>query len=299
MLPAKPAAQIVPRLKSPLVRTVNINERPSCKYRTICIEGSCSVQHVCDLIDWMAKHSMNGYFIQFNYGTIFFRRWYEHRGSNVLKAQPIDAKRISGFTQRVVDAIIRRGMSFERMGHGWTCAALGITGEGGWDKESTDIVPPQKRDWLAQVNAKRELWGGVALNTNLNYGNPAVRSSVVDAIVAYAREHPEVNSMPVALLAGRRHQQPRRAAREPDSTPLGFLCRHAQRARRETHRGRHHHTHRVPGLRRSALGPERSRMKNPGTVPRLIAPDLRARTSRRSASTGHAAAGPWRRRWQG
>ena len=56
---------------------------------------------------------------------------------------------------------------------------------------STVIVPPGKREWLAQVNGKRELWGGVALNTNLNYGNPAVRSAVVDSIVDYARQHPK------------------------------------------------------------------------------------------------------------
>src|SRR6185503_2016353 len=94
---------------------------------------------------------------------------------------------------RIEQEILKRGMNFERMGHGWTCAALGISGEVGWDVSSTEDVPADKRDWLAEVNGKKELWGGITLNTNLNYGNPEVREAITNAIVDYAKANQQVN----------------------------------------------------------------------------------------------------------
>jgi hypothetical protein len=194
--------EIIPKLRSPLKRGLNIAEAPSYRYRTICIEGACSFGHVRDMIDWMAKHGMNSYFIQFHYGTIFFKRWYEHRDSQYLKPERIDAALLDAGVAKIVDEIQKRGMSFERMGHGWTCAALGISGEGGWDVKEQEPIPAEKRDWLAEVNGKRELWGGVALNTNLNYGNPDVRGAMTGAIVDYAKDHPEVNLLHFWLADG-------------------------------------------------------------------------------------------------
>lgn len=184
---------ITPKAKSALLRGVEIDEKASYKYRTICIEGSCSEQHVLDLIDWQAKQMMNGYFIQFHLGSVFFKRWYDHKGSPYQKPEKMTPPMLEKVVGKIEEAIHLRGMNFERMGHGWTCAALGVSGEQGWDKTENTTVPADKVDWLAQVNGKKELWGGVAVNTNLNYGNPAVREAITDAIVQYAREHPEVN----------------------------------------------------------------------------------------------------------
>ena len=52
---------IVPKLKNPIGKRIHVAERASYRYRTVCIEGTASQQHVVDLIDWMAKHGMNGY----------------------------------------------------------------------------------------------------------------------------------------------------------------------------------------------------------------------------------------------
>ncbi len=199
--------EVVPKLRSIVLKGADINETASYRYRTITIEGACSFEHVRDLIDWMAKQQMNGYFIQFHLGTIFFKRWYEHRGSKNLKPESLDQKKLEAGVAGIVREIEKRGMNFERMGHGWTCAALGISGEVGWDVSKSDDVPEEKREWLAQITGKCELFGGITLNTNLNYGNPQVRETMTDAIVEYASENREVKPDP--LLACRRVEQSR------------------------------------------------------------------------------------------
>ena len=189
--------EIIPRIKTSIARGVSINETASYPYRTICIEGACSQQHVIDLIDWMAKHRMNGYFVQFDYGTCFFERWYKHLPNRYMKREKCHPPKI---IERIIRQLQKRSMRFERMGHGWTCAPLNIAAEG-W--ETTNLqLPPSKRHWLAKINGKRQLWRGVPLNTNLCYSNPKVRHSMSDAIVEYAIAHDEVDVLHLWLADG-------------------------------------------------------------------------------------------------
>lgn len=179
--------ELVPHIDSPLHDALSIDEQPSYRYRTICIEGSTSREHVLDLIDWMAKQGMNGYFIQFKHGTIFFKRWYEHRDNPYMQPEPFSQAELEATSQQIIDAVKLRGMSFEHMGHGWTCEAIGVSSEGGWDIQEHPDIPADKRDWLALVNGERKPFGGIMLNTNLDYSRPDVRSAVVDAIVRYCK----------------------------------------------------------------------------------------------------------------
>lgn len=52
----------------------------------------------------------------------------------------------------------------------------------------------------------RGLWHGVPLNTNLCYSNPAVREMVVDSMVEYLAEHPEVDLLHFWLADGSNNQ---------------------------------------------------------------------------------------------
>jgi hypothetical protein len=89
---------------------------------------------------------------------------------------------------------------FHAVGHGWTCEPFGIPGLG-WEYPP-EPVPPEAVQYLALVNGKRELWGGVALNTNLCYSNPDVRRIMVDDIARYAQAHPEVDLLHLWLADG-------------------------------------------------------------------------------------------------
>ena len=191
---------VIPRLRSPVVPGITLAERPSYRFRTVCIEGATSVSHMRDLIDWQAKHGMNGYFLQFHYGLEFFQRWYEHRGSETWNGAPFTIEQAERAVAVLQRELKKRGMTFERMGHGWMCRALGVAGEG-WDTTAAKVRGP-RRNWLAQVNGKRELWDGIALNTNLNYGRPDVRAAITDDVVDYARRNPAVDLLHFWLADG-------------------------------------------------------------------------------------------------
>ena len=189
--------EIIPKLRSPRIRGIDIDEQPDHPYRSICIEGSCSVEHVTGMIDWLTKKGMNGYFIQFHHGSHFFERWYTHAANPEFEKEPYD---IATITRQIVGEITKRGLVFERMGHGWTCIPFGLPGEG-WVKETPKLTPAQTR-LLAKVNGKRELHEGVALNTNLCYSNPTVRRTMAKSVVGYVRENPEVDVVHLWLADG-------------------------------------------------------------------------------------------------
>jgi len=195
---------IVPRLDAPVIAVLPVEERPSYHYRTICIEGACSFEHVRDLIDWQAKHGMNGYFIQFEYGAYFFKRWYEHIGNPAWQGEPFSMEQAREVAAKVIAEIKKRGMSFERVGHGWTCEVLGLPTEG-WEKYTRKLSSAKQKQ-LAQINGKRELFHGVPLNTNLCYSDPKVRAAVTKRIADYAAAHPEVDLLHFWLADGSNNQ---------------------------------------------------------------------------------------------
>ena len=183
---------------------VHVAETPSYRHRGICIEGAVSYEHVHDLIDWMPKVGLNAYFVQFREGFTFFDRWYSHMG------HPTD--QIGGFTIDRARAIVRqvaaeakkRDLVYHAVGHGWTCEPFGIAGLG-WEYPP-EPVPPEAVQYLALVQGKRELWQGIALNTSLCYSNSAVRRIMTDAVVEYARQHPEVDLLHFWLADGANNQ---------------------------------------------------------------------------------------------
>ena len=194
--------RIIPgNLESVIIEGVAIREQASYRYRTICIEGACSFEHVRDLLDWGTKHFLNGYFIQFDYGTCFWERWYKHEGSTCWEGKDdFSVKDAELIVARLIPEINKRGIFLERMGHDWTCRALGVTGEG-WNCQEVALTDEQ-RSMLAEVNGKRELWHKIALNTNLCYSSPVVKKRLVDEVTEYALAHPEVELLHFWLADG-------------------------------------------------------------------------------------------------
>lgn len=192
--------EIIPKLRSVFKNGLKINEVPSYQYRTLCIEGSASVEHVVDLIDWETKHGMNGYFIQFDYGTPFFKRWYNHTDNPLWKGKEFTSEDAKNCTQKVIDEVLKRGLRLERMGHGWTCRAIGIDAEG-WEK-TKNVLSEDKLQMIAQLNGKRELFQGIPANTNLCYSNTLVRNVITDTIVHYIEIHPENDAIHFWLADG-------------------------------------------------------------------------------------------------
>ncbi len=191
------AGEYIPRGAG--LKDVQGSWRPSVRHRGVCIEGAVSRQHVLDMIEWLPRNGCNAYFTQFRESYTFFDRWYSGLDSDRpgVKITPEEAR---DHLRACVDAIRVRGLIYHAVGHGWTCEPFGIAGLG-WDTGDV-VIPDDVQPMLAEVNGQRALWGGVPLNTNLCYSNPAVREIMAQDIVRYAREHPEVHLVHVWLADG-------------------------------------------------------------------------------------------------
>lgn len=191
--------EIIPSVQ-PETMPVSICEAASYRHREICIEGADSYEHVADMIDWIPKNAMNGYFTQFREPLEFFRRWYSHSGNPTMPPEAMSDAEISGIFQKIVGEIQKRGLLYHAVGHSWTCEPFGISGNG-WSSTSSE-VPDTIRPYLAEINGKREYWHGVPLNTNLCYSNPEVRDKITDSMTAYCETHPEIDFLHFWLADG-------------------------------------------------------------------------------------------------
>ena len=191
--------EIVPSLDSPFL-PVSLSERASYDHRGVCIEGAVSYENVRDMVDWLPKLGFNGYFIQFREAYNFFQRWYEHTGNPRLRGRPFSTERAADMTRRLRDEIVKRGLDLHMVGHGWTCEPFGIPGPGWFQHEGP--IPEESRPFLAEIDGVRQLWGGIALNTNLCYGNTETRRTIVQAIVDYAHDNDDANILHFWLADG-------------------------------------------------------------------------------------------------
>jgi hypothetical protein len=195
-----PMGETIPRIADPLRKVVRLQETPSYRHRCICIEGSCSRQHVLDLVDYAAKRGFNAYFLQFRNSYTFFDHWYREErqaGGPPAAFSVEEAEAIHGEIKR---AALDRGLLLHMVGHGWTCEPFGIGGTE-W-RPTTQAIPETTKRFFAQVGGRRELWGGIPLNTQLCYGNPVVRDKMAQAVAEYAGTHPEEQVIHVWLADG-------------------------------------------------------------------------------------------------
>ncbi len=177
---------------------ISVCEKASYRHRAICIEGSVFQKNLNDMIDWVPKAAMNGYFIQFKQPKEFFDRWYSEETPYRAKAE-ISKDDMQAIMMLAEDEIEKRSLLYHGVGHGWTSLAFGIEGTDWYVHEEP---AEEYRELLAEVNGERKLWGGVPLNTNLCYSNPVARERVTDAILNYCKEHQNVSYLHFWLADG-------------------------------------------------------------------------------------------------
>jgi hypothetical protein len=170
---------------------VSVAEAASYRHRGICIEGSVSYDNVLNIIEWLPKVGMNSYFNQFRIPFTFFDHWYGQRDNPGYKNDTVSLDDVAGMVQDHIGEIKKRDLLYHAVGHSWTCEPFGIEGNS-WDVKDYK-VPKEAVKYLAMVNGKRELFGGVPLNTNLCYGNPEVRERMAEAIADYCARNDDVN----------------------------------------------------------------------------------------------------------
>ncbi|MBO3833291.1 MAG: hypothetical protein FGF51_07950 [Candidatus Brockarchaeota archaeon] len=193
--------EFLPSIKKARTDGFEIEETASYDHRGVCIEGAVTPEMVIDFVDWMAKQRLNEFFLQFKTSRYFYNRYYTRKYNPIAETSPeISVDEALKQDARVITELKKRGMIVERVGHGWTCESMGIQGLG-WDPEK-GLIKDEQKELLALVNGKRELFGGIAVNTELCYSNPRAFNMLVDHVVQYALDHPEVDILHFWLSDG-------------------------------------------------------------------------------------------------
>lgn len=173
-------------------RDVEITEMAAKRQRVMCIEGAVSLENVLDMVEWLPKVGMNGYFIQFRDAFIFFDRWYSRRRRILQTGDPFTPEIAAEYVAIVTREVKRRGMLLHRMGHGWHSDPFGVPCHD-WDPVDPATLPKEYLDLCALLKGKRGLCRDIPAFTQMCYSNPYVRKTMVDAVLTYARENPETD----------------------------------------------------------------------------------------------------------
>ena len=197
--PGKAGEKIPKKRLSAEELNVTIRDRASYRHRSMCIEGRVSYEHIYNMIDWLPKVGMNGYFMQFQVPGIFFRRFYNQKNPYFDKID-VDDSDIEHIWCSLEEEIIKRGLNYHATGHGWTCIPFGLPGTG-WDKFEGE-VPENTKQYLAMLDGERRLTHNT-LDTNICYSNKNARDIMNDAIVEYCKAHPAVNYLHFWLADGK------------------------------------------------------------------------------------------------
>jgi len=180
---------------------VQLHERPSYRHRAMCIEGAVSLENVLDMVDWLPKVGLSGYFMQFREGFTFFERWYSHKNNPFKSPEPFGVEQARAFTRQIEAELQKRGLAYHAIGHGWTCEAYGIPCLG-WDPEPGRTWPPAFLRDVAEVNGQRAVPWNIVSIAALCYSNPQVQTRLVDCVVEYAASHPQIDLLHVWLDDG-------------------------------------------------------------------------------------------------
>jgi len=184
------------------IEATKYHKMADCRFRGQCNEGAEAQHLMMEAIDFTPKIGMNIFMIEFENPRYYYDSYYEHRYNQYARdPEPVSAETILQWKRLCEVEIAKRGLQFHDMGHGWTAEPLGISSDAGWTKSGVEL-PEETKQYLAMVNGKRELWGGVPLNTEVCMSNPEVRAKMVKYIADYAELATNVDFLHIWLSDG-------------------------------------------------------------------------------------------------
>ena len=182
------------------IEPVKYHKLADCRYRGQCNEGAESQQAMLDTIDYAPKVGMNVYMLEFDVPTVYYNWYYDHKHNEANREpEPVSADTVLQWKRACETEMAKRGLQFHDMGHGWTMESFGINTKGGWSNKTDGSVPKEVEPYIALVNGKRALFGGIAMNTNFCMSNPEAREIVTKAVCEYAEKNHNVDYLHVWL----------------------------------------------------------------------------------------------------
>ena len=174
------------------VKDIEVLEAADKRHRIMCIEGSCSLENVLDMIEWLPKVGFNGYYIQFSNPYVFFDRWYNHESNPFQEPEGFTPEDSEKYREIMVKEIKKRGLMLHAMGHGWNCIPFGIP-DNGWYALKPEEIPESYKNICAMINGERIVWNDTPLQGQLCYSDPYVRKTMVNSVVQYIKDNPEAD----------------------------------------------------------------------------------------------------------
>ena len=182
------------------IEPVQYHKMADSRYRGQCNEGAESQQAMLETIEFTPKLGMNTYMLEFDIPKAYYDWYYNHTYNEMNREpEPINADTVLQWKRACEVEIAKRGLQFHDIGHGWNAEAFGISSVDGWVKDENNPIPEEARQYLALINGKRDLFKGVALNTNFCMSNPEARAIVTKAVCDYAQANPHVTYLHVWL----------------------------------------------------------------------------------------------------
>ena len=177
------------------------------RFRGHCNEGAEYQQCMLETIDFYAKQELNVYMMEFRIPFSYYNSYYNHLQNEMNRTpEPVSTQQVLQWKRQCETEIAKRGLQFHDMGHGWTADPYGMdtSDRRGW-RNGTIKLPEECRKYIALRGGERELYRSDPQWTNPCMSQPIVRSIMADAVVAYAKNHRNVDFLHVWLADGTRN----------------------------------------------------------------------------------------------
>lgn len=162
--------------------------------------GAYPLEVWLDKIAWAPKVGLNAILSEFFAKDGLYNRYYLHPAPSRQATAPRSSLEIAAYHHLVVDELELRGIDYHAIGHGWTGRVCGLS-----DAQCTlGSAPPEPGSLGHDIEQHLALVDGVrawnprgAVFTELCIGTPATRQRLVETIVDYADQHPEIDVLHV------------------------------------------------------------------------------------------------------
>ena len=182
------------------IAPVKYRHKPTMRYRGWCNEGAEFQRSMLETIDFSPKVGNNVYMLEFRIPMPYYRNYYFHfQNDENRPPEPINETTVLQWKRQCEAEIAKRGLQFHDIGHGFCVDAFGIDSAGAWKVVEQDGITDEQRQYLAEINGERALFGGRPANTNFCMSNPKARKIVADYVADYAEHHSNIDYLHVWL----------------------------------------------------------------------------------------------------
>ena len=178
-------------------------------FRGECSEGAISYEHMRDTVYWLPKVGMNMYMIEGLVPYTYMHKWYGHEANRVLRipGQVTDYDMLEENIAKLEKDIVKTGMQFHAMGHGWMFEKLGIhDSDTKSEKAAMEKLTQEELEMTALVNGQRGLYKNSTFYTHFCYSNPKARKLLVDFCAEYVQKKPYIDFLHIWLADSTNNQ---------------------------------------------------------------------------------------------